>query len=463
MATSSSATASSQFVSVSSMKVNELRFQLKRRGLSQTGSKDILAERLRGALDGQDQCVISTPNLSRVRSKGERVTKDSENISKEHQDVVKVSQGASRENAAEVSSICGCTNCCCNDVAKAIEMLQGLIQKQTQSFNTFMLSMREEIRSVSHKVNSKSSSTVDTFVAKLAPLIDNINVLSSQVDMVSENLTRCIGGNEDGYHNEYPNKRHSLGAHGFDKWQGMRSNRGNKKLNPDMTSSYNDTDRVRSSGISGSVRPYGNVRAKSRNGHNNNTYSEFMLEGVDSSNSVSVIGRMIEGLYDRTEQIPDFTVKSISRASLTPAFLIQIVPEATQVFLDLWDLKIRKDVGFHLSRRHEHAVHQPTLIVNDNLHSGLDTNDTNVDLTPSGDRESVAVNNHEPVNIIDSDVCGTTGSSIDENSSNDENNDLDLEYVSSLNVGPDDQRTRKSVSFLEITPPGVANHHQLED
>jgi hypothetical protein len=232
MASSSSAL-SSQTVPVSSMKVNELRFQLKRRGLPQTGSKDVLAERLRGILllDGQDHCVISTP-VSRVRSKGERtVTKDYENVPKEGQEVAKGVQdvSTSREKASGVSSIhvCDCANFGCIDVAKAIETLKGLIQKQSQSFNTFMLSMREEIRSIVSKVNSKPVPNVDTFVAKLVPIVDNINVLSNQVDGVSERIARCFVGYKDGHRSEYPNMSHGRVGHDYNSWMG--SNHDTKK------------------------------------------------------------------------------------------------------------------------------------------------------------------------------------------------------------------------------------------
>jgi hypothetical protein len=87
----------------------------------------------------------------------------------------------SRKKVSEVSSIhvCGCANCGCNDVAKAIETLQGLIHKQ--SFQTFILSMREEIRSIVSMVNCKPVPTVNTFVAKLAPIIDNITDITAIV------------------------------------------------------------------------------------------------------------------------------------------------------------------------------------------------------------------------------------------------------------------------------------------
>jgi hypothetical protein len=112
---------------------------------------------------------------------------------------------------------------------------------------------------------------------------------------------------------------------------------------------------------------------------------------------------MIEGLYDRAEQIPDFSVESIRRASLTPAFSIRIVPEATQAFLDLWDLRVRKDVGFHLSKRSATAVSQPVISVDDNVHFALDTNVSHIDLSHKVDHDAViaSVEIPGPADIIE--------------------------------------------------------------
>ena len=75
------------------------------------------------------------------------------------------------------------------------------------------------------------------------------------------------------------------------------------------------------------------------------------LTGVDSSNSITVIGRLIEGLYlNGGLSIPAFSLSlDMTNNYHIPVFSLEISRKDLDLFLQLWRSGVRSDVGFILS------------------------------------------------------------------------------------------------------------------
>ena len=82
--------------------------------------------------------------------------------------------------------------------------------------------------------------------------------------------------------------------------------------------------------------------------------AQLSLSGVDRSNSVSVIGRLVEGLYLNAHvPVPDFAVVHQGYTSNhLPLFSVQLPREDLHLFLTLWEAGVRHCLGFQL-------VHSP--------------------------------------------------------------------------------------------------------
>jgi hypothetical protein len=78
------------------------------------------------------------------------------------------------------------------------------------------------------------------------------------------------------------------------------------------------------------------------------THKGFLLKGIDASNSVSVVGRLIEGLYGDAA-LPDFMVEKTSRGtSSAPIFKVALPADAAISFPYLWQSGVRVELGFEL-------------------------------------------------------------------------------------------------------------------
>ena len=111
-------------------------------------------------------------------------------------------------------------------------------------------------------------------------------------------------------------------------------------------------------GLSNINSPYSlshNRRAKSKSVPSSQTHSSdevlLSLTGVDSSNSITVIGRLIEGLYlNGGLSIPVFVLSLDGHNNYhIPVFSLRMSRKDLDLFLQLWKSGIRSDVGFVLS------------------------------------------------------------------------------------------------------------------
>jgi hypothetical protein len=323
------------------MKTVDLHLELKRRGLSQTGSKDVLVERLKQnsssktrkknpantespsvrfstSRDGDGLVSNSSMSGTDISCKCGCIDNDGKPMiqchicdrwSHHHCYYISV------EQAQSVLFICHhcihsdkvVTECICHKTAREVTELQQLIHKQNQQVNSMMLTLRDKIQSIDTRGVS---------------VVDSMNVLSQQLDSLSDIIT---GMRRD----------QNLEKRKVNKAQASKVIVRDSGKDPRRSIYHQSLPPLRASGRPTQEELLMDVAS----------YVKFLIEGIDASNSVSVIGRMIEGVFEDSA-VPAFVVERARGSLEIPPFTIGMPPDAAAVFPQLWQAKVRLDLGF---------------------------------------------------------------------------------------------------------------------
>jgi hypothetical protein len=291
-----------------------------------------------------------------------------------------------------------------------IEDLRKLIHKQNQHFNTMLLSLRDKIQAVD---------------VRFAPVIDSLNVVSQQVESISDALGRVPSGdcnhsdnshvsnfnsndrirqvnisnhhgrnrqaNSSNYNRQVTRPYHN--GHDDQANYARQTNRSNpddhnnrpaRQANRSNPNEHNSRPARQASGSNPNVHSYRQANNSVYEGHNGR-YQTFKLEGADVSNSVLVIGRLIAGLFEDPVK-PDFVVERITPTTnfRAPIFSIHMPTDAAVDFQGLWSNKVRECLGFKLTASPSDMTAIDQAVQSQSVDSGMALNpEAHLDSAPS--------------------------------------------------------------------------------